>query len=98
MPEDELILHRIAAFTFAGDYVIRVQFDDGMVQVIDFEPILYGPIFGELRDLNLFNKAQLDPDFGALIWPNGADFDPMVLYDWPTYVDDVIARRRYAQI
>lgn len=95
--QNELVLHRIAEFTLTGDYVIRVQFDDGAVQVIDFEPILYGPIFGALRDPTLFNEAQLDPDFGALVWPNGADIDPMVLYDWSAYVDGIAARRQIIQ-
>jgi hypothetical protein len=90
----ELILHRVVAFTLAGDYAIRVQFDDGSEQQIDFEPILYGSIFGPLRDPALFKDVQLDHDFGALVWPNGADIDPMVLYDWPAYIDGIVARRQ----
>lgn len=91
---DALVLHRITAFSFADEYVIHFQFDDGTEQVIDFAPILYGPIFGPLRDSTLFSEAQLDPDFGALVWPNGADIDPMVLYDWPMYANEIIARRQ----
>jgi hypothetical protein len=90
----ELVLHRVVVFALAGDYVIRVQFDDGTEQPIDFEPILYGPIFGPLRDPALFKEVRLDSDFGALVWPNGADIDPMVLYDWPAYVDGIIVRRQ----
>ena len=91
---EELVLHRVQAFTLAGDYTIRVQFDDGSEQLIDFEPLLYGPIFGMLREPSLFREVQLDEDFGTLVWPNGADIDPMVLYDWPAYIDEMITRRQ----
>lgn len=90
---DELVLHRVVSFTAISDFVLRVEFEDGTHQVIDFEPILSGPVFGPLRQPNLFKEVQLDTDFGALVWPNGADIDPMVLYDWPAYVDGIVARR-----
>ena len=76
------------------DYVLRVSFSDGLQRVIDFEPILHGPLFGPLRDLNLFNQVKVDPDIGTLVWPTGADIDPTVLHDWPDHVDAIIERRR----
>jgi hypothetical protein len=27
-----------------------------------------------------------------LVWPNGADFDPATLHDWPQYAEALIAR------
>jgi hypothetical protein len=49
----------------------------------DFEPILKGELYGPLRDPRLFNQAALDTEAGTLVWPNGADFDPATLHDWP---------------
>ena len=92
----EAALHRVTAFKYSGAYTLLIRFDDGWEQVIDFEPILHGPIFGALRDTELFNQAEIDPHFGALAWPNGADIDPMVLYDWAAYVDEIVARRQTA--
>lgn len=87
-------VYRVTAFEIVVDYTIRLQFDDGTEQVINFEPILYGPLFGPLRDPALFNQVQLEENFGTLEWPNGADIDPTVLHDWPQHVDAIIERRK----
>ena len=87
-------LHDVTDFKIIGDYTIHVEFDDASHQVINFEPILYGPMFGPLRDLEFFNQVKLDKDLGTLVWPTGADIDPTVLHDWPDHVDIIIERRR----
>jgi hypothetical protein len=85
---------RVINFDLLGDYTIRIKFDDNTEQVVDFEPILQGPVFGPLRDPELFRKVNLDKLFGTLEWPNGADIDPSVLHDWPNHVDAIIQRQR----
>ncbi|MEZ4512501.1 MAG: DUF2442 domain-containing protein [Chloroflexota bacterium] len=86
-------LHDVIAFEMIASYTLYLKFDDGKEQVVNFEPILIGPLFGELRDLTLFNQVILD-EFGTLEWPNGADIDPMVLYNWPDHVNRIVARRQ----
>ncbi len=88
------VLHRVTSFVLAKDYVLNVTFEDGFERTIDLEPILVGPIFGALRDRSLFRQVTLNRDFGALEWPNGADIDPAVLYDWPNQVDWIVDRRK----
>ena len=58
---------------------------------IDFQPILRGALFGPLQDLSTFNAVMLDSEAATLVWPNGADFDPATLHDWPQYRDELIA-------
>lgn len=88
------LLHKVIGCSLVKDYVLMVVFEDGAERTIDLEPILTGPIFGALRDRSLFKQLRLDRDFGALEWPNGADIDPAVLYDWPDHVDAIVERRQ----
>jgi len=61
--------------------------------------VLEGELFGPLKDLNVFNGVTLDEQQFTLVWPNGADFDPATLHDWPDVRDEMIAMaRRWANI
>ena len=80
-------LYDVVDFKIVGDYTLQVKFDDGSEQVINLEPILYGNIYGPLRNLATFNQVKLDPELKTLVWPNGADFDPETLRNWPIYRD-----------
>ena len=85
-------IHRVDRFEIAGPYTLAVLFADGSEQTIDFQPVLRGRLFGPLRDLEMFNRVRLDVEAGTLVWPNGADFDPATLHEWP-YVCDELAER-----
>jgi hypothetical protein len=85
-------IHRVISFTIVAPYTLRVVFGDGSEQRIDFESILHGPLFGPLQDLNAFNAVALDLEVGTLVWPNGADFDPATLHDWPQVRDELVER------
>lgn len=85
-------IHRVHFFEILAPYTLRVGFDDQTEQIIHFEPVLQGALFGPLRDLALFNGVQLDPEVHTLTWPNGADFDPATLHDWPAHREELIAR------
>jgi hypothetical protein len=78
-------IHKVTAFEILGLHRIRVTFADGLVRVIDFGPILHGELHGPLSDPKQFNAVTLDPEVHTLVWPNGADFDPATLHDWPEH-------------
>jgi hypothetical protein len=78
-------IYRVLRVEIAGPYVLRVHFDDGSEQLIDFRPILAGELYGPLRDVDLFNQVTIDCEVHTLVWPNGADFDPETLHDWPMH-------------
>lgn len=76
-------IHHVKSFEFVAAYTLRVRFGDQSEQVIDFGPMLRGELYGPLRDPAMFRRVRLDPDSQTLVWPNGADFDPATLHDWP---------------
>ena len=85
---------KVEAFQVVGPYTLRVTFDDRTEQTIDFKPVLAGELYGPLSELSLFNQVRIDPEVRTLVWPNGADFDPETLYDWPKYSVTLAARAR----
>lgn len=87
-------MYRVTSFKLLGDYILQIQFNDDSSQTIDFEPILTGPIFGPLHHPEMFQLVSLDPVFGALEWPNGADINPGVLHDWDNHLDTIITHRK----
>jgi hypothetical protein len=87
-------IHRVRAFELEGPYTLRVRIDDDVEQVINFRPVLAGALFGPLRDLEVFNRVRLDAEVHTLVWPNGADFDPATLHDWPKYADELADRAK----
>lgn len=76
-------IYRVVSFEIIGRYIIKMRFNDQTEQVIHFEPLFAGALYRPLRDLSLFNKVRIDPEVHTLVWPNGADFDPATLHDWP---------------
>jgi hypothetical protein len=80
-------IYRVVSFEKVGPYVLLVRFDDGHEQEIDFKPVLIGELYGPLEDEKMFSQVEIDPEVHTLVWPNGADFDPETLYNWPKYVE-----------
>lgn len=85
-------IYRVLGFEIVAPFTLRIEFDDSTWQRINFQPVLTGELYGPLRDLSLFNQVQIDPEVHTLVWPNGADFDPATLHDWPQYEQDMITR------
>ena len=88
-------LYKVTRFNIAGDYTLSIYFDDGSEQVVDFRPVLHGEVFGPLRDIAFFNQVTLDPIVHTLTWPNGADFDPETLRNWPDYIEELATRAQH---
>jgi Protein of unknown function (DUF2442) len=78
-------IHRVTSIGLLGGYRLRVGFADGTAREIDLEPVLEGEIYGPLRNPQAFALVEIDPEVHTLVWPNGADFDPAILHDWPEH-------------
>lgn len=62
-------IYRVISFELIRPFTLKVTFDDGVIQVIDFQPVLSGGIYGPLRDEKLFNQVEIDPEVHTLVWP-----------------------------
>lgn len=76
-------IYKVTAFEKTAPFTLKVEFDDATERVINFLPVLNGPVFGALSDNAVFDSVRIDPDIHTLVWDNGADFDPATLHDWP---------------
>lgn len=74
-------LVRVRSVEVLGGFEVRLGFTDETQRVIDLTPYLHGPIFEPIRtDPNMFAAVSVDRRMGTVVWPNGADIDPDVLY------------------
>ena len=72
---------RIRAVAPLEDYKVRLEFTDNTTKEMDLAPYLHGPIFESIRnDARLFRSVKVDARMGTIVWENGADIDPDVLY------------------
>ena len=78
-------IYRVRAVAVVAPYTLEVAFDDGLVRRVDLAAVLAGELFGPLRDSALFAQARVDLEAATVVWPNGADFDPATLHDWPAH-------------
>jgi hypothetical protein len=74
------MIPRVTDARHAGGYRVWLRFADGLSGEIDLERELWGPVFLPLKDTAEFAKLR-EPDFGTIVWPNGADLAPEFLYD-----------------
>jgi len=74
---------RIASVRVVGDYVVELIFKDGSVGQVDLAPSIVGRggVFEALNDPSVFSQVRVDPESGTIVFPNGVDLDPDVLYE-----------------
>jgi len=87
-------IYKVRSVKVVAPYMLRVSFDDATEQLIDFRPVLAGELYGPLQDLAIFNQVRIDAEVHTLVWPNGADFDPSTLHDWPENAEAFAERAR----
>ena len=71
---------RISGVAPLDGFKVRLTFTDGTVKEVDLEPYLKGPVFEPLLDPVRFREMSVDAELGTIVWPNGADICPDVLY------------------
>jgi hypothetical protein len=77
---------RITNVKHIDNYVLALTFADGVQAEVDFadKVIGRGGVFAPLQEVAYFAQVKVDPEAKTLVWPNGVDLDPDVLYSEAT--------------
>lgn len=74
---------RVTDVVVVGTHAVELTFTDGSRGVVDLGPRLAGRagVFEPLKDPSYFARVSVDREAGTIVWPNGLDLDPDVLYE-----------------
>ncbi|HRN69507.1 MAG TPA: DUF2442 domain-containing protein [Promineifilum sp.] len=77
---------RITHVQHVRDYILHLKFTNGEEADIDLESRIRnrGGVFSPLEKIEYFARVAVDPEAHTLVWPNGVDLDPDVLYSVAT--------------
>ena len=77
---------RITAVRHVRQYELEMEFADGTRASLDFHDRVVGRggVFEPLERIAYFRRVKVDPEVGTIVWPNGVDFCPDVLYSEAT--------------
>lgn len=73
---------RVSGVHHINNYELEISFSDGTVANLDFRNRIVGRggVFQSLENIKFFAEVAVDREAGTLVWPNGVDFCPDVLY------------------
>lgn len=74
--------HEVTQAVPIGGTRLRLEFRSGERGEVDIAPLVgdFVGVFEPLTDPAFFGRVRVDPDLGTIVWPNGADLCPDVLY------------------
>lgn len=74
---------RVRHATAVGPLRLALDFSDGSRGTVDLTALLSGRggVLEALRDPAVFVDVAVDSEAGTVVWPNGADIDPDVLFE-----------------
>lgn len=75
------MIPKVETAEYLHDFTIHIKFSDGTEGDVDLSGELYGEIFKPLKNLDVFKRFAVHPEFHTLYWPNGADIAPEYLYE-----------------
>lgn len=67
---------------YLDPYRVEVKFANGVSGVADFADLVRESrgLLIPLKDVEFFKKVRVDAELGTIVWPNGVDVCPDVLY------------------
>ena len=75
------MIPRIIYAKYIKNYILYLRFSDGSTGEVDLEHELDGEIFEPLKNISYFKNFVFNKELHTVVWPNGADFAPELLFD-----------------
>lgn len=74
---------RITRVEVPAPFRVTLDFADGSRGTVDLSPWISGRqgVFAALQDHGSFAQVSVDVEAGTIVWPNGTDLDPDVLFE-----------------
>jgi len=65
-------------------HVLELSFEDGLTARVDMDRVIgrFDGVFTPLQDPTYFAQVRVEQELGTIVWPNGADICPDVLYSY----------------
>src|SRR5262249_45379431 len=75
-----VMLHMVRKVEYLEEYKIKLSFEDKSVKIVDLEKMLKNAknMLLPLKNLDYFRQVKCDGT--TIVWPNGVDLCPDVLY------------------
>lgn len=86
---------RVIAVKPLDGYQLEIEFNDGVVRVVDCSFLLHGTLGEPLKDLAYFRQVRVDDEARTVVWPNGLDPAPELLHRGQESID-ALERQRTA--
>ena len=75
------MLHDIIEVRALDGHRLQLRFADGVEGVVDVSTrVPFDGVSAPLEDPEYFRLVRVNEELGTIVWPNGADLDPVVLY------------------
>lgn len=74
---------RVTRVQAGASFRVTLTFADGSEGGVDLSPWIVGRrgVFAALQDPAVFALVTVDREEGTIVWPNGADLDPDMLFE-----------------
>lgn len=69
----------IIKLDYLEEYKIKILFDNHVEKIINYAPFIKDGVSSALSDISFFRSGKIED--GYLIWPNGYDCCPQLLYE-----------------
>ena len=77
-----MTVHDVIECRVVGPHRLWLRFGDGLEGELDIAAyVRFEGVFAPLTDPREFARVRVEPELGTIVWPGGADLDPVVLYE-----------------